>query len=138
MGPRPTPRPTSTLFEIVTADLVKALAFYRALGLDVPAGAEDQPHVDLPLPGGNRLALDTEATIASFTPDFAPPTGEGRLALAFGYDTPADVDAAHATLTAAGAPSEREPFDAFWGQRYATVRDPDGNPVDLFAALPTT
>ena len=30
-----------------------------------------------------------------------------------------------------------EPFDAFWGQRYATVRDPDGNAVDLFAALPS-
>ena len=30
------------------------------------------------------------------------------------------------------------PFDAFWGQRYATVHDPDGNPVDLFAPLPAT
>ena len=26
-----------------------------------------------------------------------------------------------------------EPFDAFWGQRYAQVKDPDGNPVDIFA-----
>jgi uncharacterized glyoxalase superfamily protein PhnB len=25
-------------------------------------------------------------------------------------------------------------IDAFWGQRYATVLDPDGNPVDLFAS----
>lgn len=24
---------------------------------------------------------------------------------------------------------------AFWGQRYAVVRDPDGNDVDLFAPL---
>ena len=31
-----------------------------------------------------------------------------------------------------------EPWDAFWGQRYATVLDPDGNSVDLFAALPAT
>jgi uncharacterized glyoxalase superfamily protein PhnB len=23
---------------------------------------------------------------------------------------------------------------AFWGQRYAIVHDPDGNPIDLFAA----
>jgi uncharacterized glyoxalase superfamily protein PhnB len=29
----------------------------------------------------------------------------------------------------------RSPFDAFWGQRYATVLDPDGNTVDLFAPL---
>ncbi|GAA4679232.1 VOC family protein [Pseudonocardia yuanmonensis] len=138
MALRPTTRPSTTVFEIVTADLAKALAFYRTLGLDVPDGAEDQPHVELALPGGNRLAFDTEATIASFTADWTPPTGEGRLALAFGYGTPADVDAAHAALTSAGAPSEREPFDAFWGQRYATVHDPDGTHVDLFAALPTT
>jgi catechol 2,3-dioxygenase-like lactoylglutathione lyase family enzyme len=29
-----------------------------------------------------------------------------------------------------------EPWDAFWGMRYAVVRDPDGTPVDLFARLP--
>jgi hypothetical protein len=29
-------------------------------------------------------------------------------------------------------------MDAFWGQRYATVLDPDGNPVDLFAPLEDT
>jgi uncharacterized glyoxalase superfamily protein PhnB len=28
------------------------------------------------------------------------------------------------------------PWDAFWGMRYAVVKDPDGNAVDLFAALP--
>jgi hypothetical protein len=27
------------------------------------------------------------------------------------------------------------PYDAPWGQRYATVLDPDGNIVDLFAPL---
>ena len=31
-----------------------------------------------------------------------------------------------------------EPFDAFWGQRYATVLDPDGNAVDLFAPSPAS
>jgi uncharacterized glyoxalase superfamily protein PhnB len=30
-----------------------------------------------------------------------------------------------------------EPWDADWGQRYAQVKDPDGNSVDLFAALET-
>jgi uncharacterized glyoxalase superfamily protein PhnB len=28
------------------------------------------------------------------------------------------------------------PYDAPWGQRYATVADPDGYRVDLFALLP--
>jgi uncharacterized glyoxalase superfamily protein PhnB len=36
-------------------------------------------------------------------------------------------------LTAAGYPGSLSPYDAPWGQRYATVLDPDGNIVDLFA-----
>ena len=39
-------------------------------------------------------------------------------------------------LTAAGHHGELAPFDAFWGMRYATVHDPDGTGVDLFALLP--
>ena len=36
---------------------------------------------------------------------------------------------------AEGFDGEKEPWDAFWGQRYAQLRDPDGVPVDLYAAL---
>jgi hypothetical protein len=36
---------------------------------------------------------------------------------------------------AAGYDGHKEPWDAFWGQRYAIVHDPDGNTVDLFAEL---
>jgi uncharacterized glyoxalase superfamily protein PhnB len=49
---------------------------------------------------------------------------------------PAAVDAAYAELTGAGAHGELAPFDAFWGQRYAVLQDPDGNGVDLYAPLP--
>ena len=38
-------------------------------------------------------------------------------------------------LVAAGGRGHKEPWDAFWGQRYAEVLDPDGNVVDLFAPL---
>ena len=50
-------------------------------------------------------------------------------------DSPADVDATYDALVDAGAGRHLAPWDAFWGQRYAVVLDPDGNPVDLFAAL---
>jgi len=49
--------------------------------------------------------------------------------------SPAEVDEAYAALTAAGAEGHLEPWDAFWGMRYAMVHDPDGNGVDLFAPL---
>jgi uncharacterized glyoxalase superfamily protein PhnB len=45
------------------------------------------------------------------------------------------VDELYATLLNAGATSHKEPWDAFWGQRYAQVRDLDGNGVDLYAPI---
>jgi uncharacterized glyoxalase superfamily protein PhnB len=57
------------------------------------------------------------------------------LALAFGVDSPAKVDALFEKVTAAGHPGPLKPYDAPWGMRYATVADPDGNWVDLFALL---
>jgi uncharacterized glyoxalase superfamily protein PhnB len=123
------------LVEIVVADMGAALGFYRMLGLDVPADADGEPHVDVALPGGLRLAFDTEATIASFHPGRKLGTG-GRVSLAFAFPDPAAVDTAYAQLTAAGYHGELAPFDAFWGMRYAVVHDPDGTGVDLFATLP--
>jgi uncharacterized glyoxalase superfamily protein PhnB len=50
---------------------------------------------------------------------------------------PAEVDDAVERVTAAGHTVVHPPFDAPWGQRYATVADPDGYRVDLFCPLPT-
>jgi catechol 2,3-dioxygenase-like lactoylglutathione lyase family enzyme len=119
---------------IVVADMAKALAFYRELGLAIPAEADSEPHVEVGLPGGLRLAFDTEEVIRSFHPAWTPVRG-GRTNLAFVVPDPAAVDALHAELVAAGHESVLAPFDAFWGQRYAVVHDPDGNGVDLFAPL---
>jgi uncharacterized glyoxalase superfamily protein PhnB len=77
--------------------------------------------------------LDTEDTIRSFDPDWTPPGAGGRAALAFACDSPADVDATYAALTDAGYDGHLAPWDAFWGMRYASVHDPDGLGVDLFA-----
>ena len=125
-------------FGVVVADMGRALTFYRRLGLVFPDGADTEPHAEAELPGGLRLLFDTNETIASFDPSFAPPTGDARMSMAFACDSPSDVDAVYADLTRAGYEGHLAPFDAFWGQRYATVHDPDGNPVDLFAALPET
>jgi len=119
---------------LVVADMGKALAFYRRLGLDIPTDLGAQPHVEAALPGGLRLLFDTVETIRSFDRDWKPAQGS-RVDLAFACDSPAEVDRLYAELTDAGHESHKEPWDAFWGQRYAVVRDPDGNGVDLFAAL---
>ena len=122
------------LFGLIVKDMAASLAFYRRLGLDVPAAADTEPHVEFRLPGGTRICWDAVETIRSFWPGWTAPAGDGRVGLAFVCDSPAEVDRVYADLTGAGHDSIHEPFDAFWGQRYATVRDPDGNAVDLFAA----
>ncbi|HWG60366.1 MAG TPA: VOC family protein [Streptosporangiaceae bacterium] len=124
------------LVELVVADMAATLAFYRRVGLDIPADADQAPHVDVAVGDGLRLAFDTEETILSFDPQWSPPAGGHRAALAFAYDSPAAVDAAYADLTGAGYEGHLAPWDAFWGMRYAVVHDPDGTPVDLFAYQP--
>ncbi|MBD0424756.1 VOC family protein [Streptomyces sp. TRM S81-3] len=121
---------------LVVSDMAASVTFYRRLGFPFPEGAEEQPHAEAGLPGGIRLLLDTEATVRSFHPGWRAPAGGGRSSLALLCDTPGEVDALYEELTAAGCHGELKPWDAFWGQRYAVVHDPDGNGVDLFAPLP--
>jgi catechol 2,3-dioxygenase-like lactoylglutathione lyase family enzyme len=120
---------------LVVEDLARSLAFYRRLGLEIPSKAEAQQHVEVTLSGDVRLAWDTTATIRSFTPEWKPPQGDQGISLAFELDSPAAVDAAYTEVVSVGHAGAKEPWDAFWGQRYAVVRDPDGNTVDLYAAL---
>ena len=116
---------------IVSSDLPRSIAFYRLLGVDFP---EEEGHVEARLPSGVRLMLDSEEVVRSFRPDWTRQTGN-QLGLAFECDSPADVDQVYARVTGAGFHGENEPFDAFWGQRYAQLRDPDGVPVDLYSPL---
>ncbi|MFI8910032.1 VOC family protein [Streptomyces sp. NPDC053513] len=130
-APRITPR--FDLVGLVVSDMAASLAFYRRLGLDVPAGAGSAPHVEAALPGGLRIAWDTEDVIRSFDPGWTRPVGN-RVGLAFRCGAPAEVDAVYEELVTAGYRGHLKPWDAVWGQRYAVVLDPDGGEVSLFAA----
>jgi uncharacterized glyoxalase superfamily protein PhnB len=117
---------------LVVTDLSATVGFYRLLGVEFGDG--DGGHVEATLSGGIRLMLDTVDVVRSFS-QWEEPAGGHRVALAFRCSSPAEVDEIHARAVAAGHRSHVDPFDAFWGQRYATVLDPDSNPVDLFAPL---
>ena len=125
---------------IITAHMPAAVQFYSSLGLDLSDGGADAPHTEF-TSGSLRLLLDTEQVVLSIDPDWTWPTGGQKMSLAFDCSTAEAVDSAFAQLTAGGSGSEpvagivHEPWDAFWGQRYAVISDPDGNTVDLFAAL---
>jgi catechol 2,3-dioxygenase-like lactoylglutathione lyase family enzyme len=128
-------QPRLDLIGIVVQDMARSLAFYRQLGLDLPPEADTEPHVETTLAGGLRLGWDTVEVIRSFDPEWAAPSGGHRMGLAFRLDTPSGVDALYAQLVSLGYEGHKAPWNAFWGQRYAVVHDPDGNAVDLFASL---
>jgi uncharacterized glyoxalase superfamily protein PhnB len=125
--------PKLEVFGVVVSDMARSVAFYRRLGLEFPDGAESEPHVEAQLPGGLRYALDTEETMRAFDPEWRRPTDGHLTGGAFKCDSPDEVDRVYAELLEAGATAHKEPWDAFWGQRYAQLKDPDGTVLDLYA-----
>lgn len=85
-------------------------------------------HCDLALAGG-RLYLADEAPELGVT---APEPGHAAVSLMLTVD---DADAMRATALAAGATSDREPYDGY-GQRNAWIVDPFGHRWGLSSPLP--
>ncbi|HEY3958854.1 MAG TPA: VOC family protein [Streptosporangiaceae bacterium] len=83
--------------------------------------------------GALQLVWDSVDTIRSFDPGYVAEPGSSRMFLAFRLDSPAAVDATYDRVVAAGYHGHLAPWDAFWGERYARIHDPDGNSVVLFA-----
>jgi len=128
--------PRLDFFGIAVSDMARSVAFYRRLGLDFPEGAEEQPHVEAQLGGGVRFALDTEEVMRTFDPEWKRPSDGHLTGGAFQCESPTEVDRVYRELLDAGATPHKEPWDAFWGQRYAQLKDPDGTVIDLYAPLP--
>jgi len=121
---------------VIVSDLHRSIEFYRRLGLEFPADPDPMGHghVEAQLPGGLRFTMDTQDSIRSFDSGWSPPAEGHRTSLAFRCESPEEVDRLYRELIDAGATEYKDPWDAFWGQRYAQVRDPDGVVIDLFAA----
>lgn len=118
---------------ITVSDLRRSLQFYRLLGLDLPEDS-DEDHVEATMANGTRLMFDPEEVIRSFLPEWTRENGN-QVSLAFECASPAELDEIYARVVAAGFEGEKEPWDAFWGQRYALLGDPDGVRVNLYATL---
>lgn len=117
--------------DVVVKDMGAALAFYRLLGLTIPAGDDHAPQVEVAVESGWTLGFVLENLVREAVPGWPTPVGQ-RVTLAFECDDAAAVDSTYATMEAAGF-GLRAPWDSPWGQRYAFLCGPDGNRVDLFA-----
>jgi uncharacterized glyoxalase superfamily protein PhnB len=121
-----TAMPRLDVIGLIVSDLQRAMDFYQPLGLQFPEDPdpEGHGHVDTTLSGGLRFTLDTEESVLSFDPAWSAPSGGHRLAAAFLCESPEDVDRVYRELVDASGEAHKEPWDAFWGQRYAQGKDP--------------
>lgn len=118
---------------IVSQNLKASVQFYELLGVELKeAGGPD--HLEGLTPSGVRIMVDSSTLMKQINPDWKPPQGTGMI-LCFKQSSPEAVNVLFESLTSAGFKSVKDPWDAFWGQRYSSIQDPDGNQIDLFAAL---
>lgn len=115
---------------IVVQDMKRALDFYRVLGFDIPEEMNKEPHVEVNQEGV-RLAFDTKEMAKAVYGGWENPNGH-RVELAFLCEDADALNSLYEKIVVCGYSSHREPWDAFWGQRYAIVKDPDGNLISLF------
>jgi predicted lactoylglutathione lyase len=120
---------------VVVSDMDAAVAFYQLLGVNLDATGGVWP------PGTEcRHAHDVDR---SFDLDNKPMAhlwghddlGPDDVVIGFNAPTPDAVDETYRRLTEAGYRGRREPYDAFFGARYAIVDDPDGHPVGLMGPV---
>lgn len=124
--------------DLVVRDMEATLAFYRRLGLEIPdqsvwRTASGPHHVDLQMPNGLHLHFDSIALAKRFNAGWQ----DRSAGAVIGFSLPSReaVDERFAELITAGYRARQEPYDAFWGARYAVIEDPDGNHVGLMSPL---
>ena len=122
---------------LVVRDVAASRAFYSRLGLDF--GTEPDPVWDahhVSARHGDTTPLDVDLDSTSFAAQWNEgwPGGSGAI-LGFKVDTRDEVDAVVAALAADGVSVQQNPYDAFWGARYAVVSDPDGNGVGIMSPV---
>ena len=127
-------KPTFDRINIVVRDMPAMLEFYRVLGLDVADMEPDweQHHRKATTGDGFDIDFDSQAFAQQWNRGW--PAGASGAVIGFRVIERSSVDELFARLTSAGYEAQQEPYDAFWGARYAIVSDPDGNAVGIMSA----
>jgi catechol 2,3-dioxygenase-like lactoylglutathione lyase family enzyme len=119
---------------VSSTNLKETVRFYSLLGFNFGEFEPDEQHVEgRTEAGGVRLMIDSAALLETIIGSKPIPSNHSSFAVK--CEDGAGVDAATAAVRAAGFRVAKDPWDAFWGQRYAILADPDGYLVDLFAQL---
>jgi len=124
------------MLNLVVADMAASVDFYRRLGVPVDDAVDPaDAHVQLRMPSGFSLELDTAASARRWHTGWRAEPGSVHVVVGFSVPSRQRVDDLYGELVAAGYAGRQPPFDAFWGARYAIVADPDGNDVGLMSPI---
>jgi uncharacterized glyoxalase superfamily protein PhnB len=118
---------------LVCKDIDQTKKFYEQFDLKFQSFGDGNDHWEAKQ-NGLRLMLDSLALIKKINPSYVE-KNMGPIVLCFEFETPEKLNQKFAELNKSGYEIIKEPWDAFWGQRYASLLDPDGNQVDLFSQL---
>ncbi len=119
---------------ITSKDFKEAVRFYNLLGFTFPEFSVEEKHIEPVTKSGDvRLMIDAPDLLESLTG--VKPVHPTHSSFAILFDSPKEIDDIVSRIKLSGFEIVKEPWDAFWGQRYAIVKDADGYMVDLFANL---
>lgn len=119
---------------VTAKNLKESTKFYELLGFKFQEFKDDEQHVDsIPEEGSIRLMIDSIEMIEGILGEKPTPSNHSTFALE--YNSSSEVDDVINKLKQEGYNIVKEPWDAFWGQRYAIVKDPNGYMVDLYAYI---
>ena len=117
---------------LVCSNVEASLSFYKNFGLEFKEYGEG--HYEALLESGMRLMLDSKELMLKLDPNWKESINN-RIVLCFKRGTSQLVDDLYNKLVEQGYREKVKPWDAFWGQRYSSVFDPDQNQIDIFADL---
>ncbi|MBP2100353.1 VOC family protein [Enterococcus rivorum] len=117
---------------IICEDVEKSSLFYERLGFQT-IGEKSNDYLELDNEN-IRISLNSKKMVEGIY-GFVPSNQGEKIELAFLCDSPEQVDSTCEKMIAFGYDLFKEPWDAFWGQRYAIIKDLDNNLLALFANL---
>jgi uncharacterized glyoxalase superfamily protein PhnB len=126
---------------LVAHDLNATIAFYRKLGMSIPDDkiwhtGSGPHHVDGIHANSNvGFDFDSQQLAKAYNAGHGADSPGNKTVLGFSVGSREDVDELYSELVGAGYQSRQEPYDAFWGARYAVIVDPDGREVGLMSPL---
>ena len=117
---------------LVSKDIQESIKFYKIFGLNfIKHGEEHYEHLE---ESGLRIMLNSERIMKRLNENWMPSKNTGIM-LSFSLETIEDVDKTYQEILKFGQEGVTAPHDAFWGERFASVLDPDGNQVDFYCKI---